>query len=212
MVAAALAVSGAAVVLAGGWLVLRIAPSVITGTGQFLLFYSGVFALVTLTLSVVVGLAATDRLVLVPQHRIQAQAVHRAIAFVAVAGVTVHVAAELVDARIPVTDAFLPFRAGGDTSVHAVELGLGTVAYYLMIALAASGIVRGRFAVGNRPWLWRLLHWTAYVAWPLAIVHGLTSGRTPAGWVILGYGLCLGAVALALPARFFLRAGSRRPR
>jgi DMSO/TMAO reductase YedYZ heme-binding membrane subunit len=197
--AVAVPAAGIAVVVAGGWLI-----PLIRATGRFLQFYAGVFALVTLTLSVVVGLAATDRLVLAPRHRVRAQAIHRALAFAAVAGLTAHVATQVAGSRIRVIDAVLPLQT--------VEIGLGTIACYLLIALTASGIARGRFAVGSRPWLWRLLHRTAYVAWPLAIAHGLTSGRTPAAWVTSSYGLCLGAVAAALLVRVLSQAGSRRVR
>jgi len=209
-VATGLVVSGTAAVLAGGWLAPRLADAAITGAGHFVLFYSGVLTLVALTLSVVIGLVATDRLVLASRHRIRAQAVHRAMAFTAVAGLAVHVAANLIDARIQVIDVILPFRVEGRTFDRTFALGLGTVACLLMIAITASGIARGRFAVADRPWLWRPLHGAAYVAWPLAIAHGLMAGRTPAGWVTLSYGLCLAAVAFALATRFLVEGRSRR--
>jgi len=44
------------------------------------------------------------------------------------------------------------------------------------------------------PRTWRLIHWTAYASWPLAVVHGLGTGSdTPVRWVL---GLTVACVAL----------------
>src|SRR5262245_58695311 len=47
---------------------------------RFLEYYSGVFSLVALSLTVMGGIVATDRLVLLVRHRVLMQAVHRATA------------------------------------------------------------------------------------------------------------------------------------
>ena len=173
--------------------------------GRFVDFYAGVFALVALSVSVMVGLLATDRMVLLAWHRLRAQAVHRAAAFTAVAMLAIHVLSQVLRDRAGI-DAFVPFAG------HAAGFGirLGTVACYLLILVIGTAVARGRFAASTRPWLWRTLHCAAYVAWPLAIAHGLTSGRTPAGWVTASYGLCLAAVVLAVTVRFLPRTHRRR--
>jgi hypothetical protein len=51
---------------------------------RFMLFYAGVFALIALTASVGVGVAATDRAIMSAGGRIAAQAAHRAASFAAV--------------------------------------------------------------------------------------------------------------------------------
>jgi predicted ferric reductase len=169
---------------------------------HFLNFYTGVLALVALSVSVMIGLAAADQLVLPPRRRVLAQAIHRAAAFTAVAMLVVHIVCKVVAERATAVDAFVPFLNGHRT----FAVGLGTLAAYLMILVAASGIVRARFAGRTRPWLWRTLHAIAYVSWPVAIIHGLAAGRGAATWVTLSYIFCVLAVALALPARLVTRA------
>ncbi|WP_083982457.1 hypothetical protein [Actinomadura hibisca] len=176
-------------------------------TGRFLDFYGGVFSLVALSLAVMVGLLATDRALLSPGHRVRAQAVHRGFAFVAVATLALHLATQLARHRVGPLEALVP--TGGD---HLADYGLGTLACHLMVVAIGSGIVRGRFAASGRPWMWRALHLTAYLAWPVAVAHGLTSGREPAAWVTAAYLLCLAGVALALVARPFLARHAGRAR
>ncbi|WP_131761129.1 hypothetical protein, partial [Actinomadura fibrosa] len=134
--------------------------------GSLLDFYSGVVALVALSLTVMIGLLATGRTVLAPRHRVRAQAVHRATAFVALAALVPHIAAQLVRHRLGAVQAFVPVSGR-----HLLGYGLGTAAFYLLVTAAASGIARGRFAGGRRPWAWRAVHLTAYAAWPPAVAH-----------------------------------------
>jgi hypothetical protein len=163
---------------------------------RFMLFYAGVLALIALTAAVGAGLVATDRIVMAPGHRVVAQAVHRAISFAALAFLATHIVLEILAHRSAVIDAFVPFLAHGRT----FYVGLGTVASDLVIVLIVTGIARGRFAA-RRPWTWRAIHATAYLCWPLAIVHGLLAGRTAKPYVDWSYGACLAAVGLALVIR-----------
>ena len=68
-------------------------------TQHFMLFYAGVLALVALTGSVMVGLLATDRVVMTPGHRVMAQAVHRAFSFGALAFLIIHIVTEILAQR-----------------------------------------------------------------------------------------------------------------
>ncbi|MEU5883349.1 hypothetical protein [Spirillospora sp. NPDC047279] len=170
---------------------------VVGAVGRFLDLYCGVFALVALSLAVMVGLLATDRVILTARHRVRAQVVHRALAFVAVAMLVAHLATQMLRHRVGVVGAFL--------MPSSLTFALGTVAFYLLLFAVASGVLRGRFALTGRPWVWRVLHLTAYVAWPMGIWHGLTAGREAAVWVKLAYAGCFVAVALALIVRPFLR-------
>jgi len=164
---------------------------------RFLVFYSGVFALVGLTMTVAAGLAATDRIVMSPGHRIVSQAVHRAIAFVAVAFLVTHIAMEVLVGKSAVIDSVIPFLARGRT----FYVGVGTIASDLFILIIATGIARKHFAEKSRAVLWRVLHGTAYLAWPLSIVHGLAAGRHAKPYVSWSYGACMIAVGLALVLR-----------
>ncbi len=169
---------------------------ILTAVQRFFLFYSGVFALIALTAAVGVGVLAADRIVMVPGARVVAQAVHRAVSFAALAFLATHIALEILARRSRVIDAFVPFLAHGRT----FYVGLGTVASDLVALIVVTGIARGRF-VGRRPWTWRVIHATVYLAWPMSIAHGLLAGRTAKPYVDWSYGACLAVVALALMIR-----------
>src|SRR5215472_17613858 len=190
-------------------LAVALAAGAMTRTGHvialavqhFLLFYAGVFALVTLTASVGAGLAAADRVVISPGGRIAAQAAHRAVSFAAVAFLAVHLTVEVVAGRSRPSDAVVPFLHPGRT----FYLGLGTVASDLLIVIVVTGLLRGRFARVRPAWLWRAIHAVAYLCWPFAILHGLLAGRTAKPYVDWSYGACVAAVALALVFRLVAR-------
>jgi hypothetical protein len=178
--------------------------AVISATHRFLEFYSGVFSLVALSICVMIGLAATDRVILMIHHRVLMQNVHRAFAMTAMLFLVVHIATKVMEAHARLLDIVVPFMA----SHRPMYVGFGTVASYLMILATWTGIARGRFA-GNAPGLWRALHVTAYVCWIFALAHGLLAGRSAATWVLVSYGACLVAVGLALMVRLAVRLGRR---
>ncbi len=168
-------------------------------------FYVGVFSLVALSITVMVGLAATDRLVLMVRHRVLFQAIHRATAVIAVTCLVVHVAIKVVEGHAGLVDAAVPFTAGH----RVVYVGLGTVAGYLMVVAMWTGIVRRRFADSAHPGRWRVLHASAYASWLCAMVHGLESGRSARPWVVLSYIGCVILVGLGLAVR---HVATRTPR
>jgi DMSO/TMAO reductase YedYZ heme-binding membrane subunit len=178
---------------------------VLLATQHFMLFYSGVLALVALTAAVGVGVVATDRIVMTPGHRVVAQAVHRAVSFGALAFLISHIVLEILAHRSHVIDAVVPFLAQG----RRFYIGLGTVASDLVVVLIITGIARGKFA-SRRPGTWRAIHAVAYLAWPLSIVHGLLAGRKAHPYVDWSYGACVAAVALALMIRFVATIRSRQ--
>jgi DMSO/TMAO reductase YedYZ heme-binding membrane subunit len=172
---------------------------------RFLLFYSGVFALIALTAAVGVGLAAADRIVMMPPGRVVAQGVHRAVSLSALAFLIIHIVTEILASRASLLDAFVPFLARGRT----FYIGLGTVASDLLVILIVTGIARGRFATKS-PWTWRAIHATAYLCWLLSLVHGLLAGRTAKPYVDWSYGACVAAVGLALLVRLVASVRDRR--
>jgi hypothetical protein len=177
----------------------------VSATHHFLEYYSGVFSLVSLSLAVMGGVAATDRIVLLVRHRVLLQAVHRATATVSIGFLAIHIAMKVLEGHAHLLDAVVPFMATHRTTY----IGLGTIASYLMILVTWTGIVRGRFAETSFPWLWRLLHSGAYLCWPIALSHGLESGRRAAGWVTASYAICLILVSLALLVRLSATYGRR---
>lgn len=167
----------------------------------FLEFYAGVFALVLLTATVALGIITTERVFLSPANRVRAQLAHRATALIGLAYLITHVSLMISLGHIPLGAAFVP--------VAGIYVALGTVALDLMVLAVVTGMMRGRFATRNRPWMWRVMHSAAYLAWPIAIMHGLTAGRPPAGWVAWSYVASLAAVGGALIVRVL--ASLRRP-
>ncbi|MEV0216781.1 hypothetical protein [Micromonospora sp. NPDC050695] len=188
------------------------AATMLTGAGQtayaygffFTEFFAGVIALVALSLTVMLGLLATDRLVLRISHRVLMQSAHRATGVLGVAGLVFHVLTKIATGRAAATDALVPFVGG-----RGLYVGLGTVAALLMVSVIWTGIIRARFAGVGPKWLWRALHSTAYLSWPFAVFHGLNAGRAAASWVVLSYLGCILLVVLALLVRLSVTIGRR---
>ncbi|MGI5321886.1 hypothetical protein [Actinomadura nitritigenes] len=187
-------------VLAGAVLVLAGAATppgaVAAAQAQyFLSFYAGVFTLLALTGAVMTGLLATERLILKIRHRVLAQGAHRACAAVASVMVVAHIAVKVLGGLATPAQIVVP-------TPDAV--GLGTVAFELMVLIAITGILRTRFVARARPWVWRSMHAVAYVSWPIGILHGLTAGRVAANWVVLSYVMSIVGVLIALATRLIV--------
>ncbi|MCA2217796.1 translation initiation factor III [Jidongwangia harbinensis] len=169
-------------------------------------FYMGVLTLVSLSITVMIGLVATDRLVLSIRQRVLLQSAHRTTGVIAVASLVVHVLTKLAIAHIGVLDIFVPFLAGFNT----LYVGLGTVAGMLMVSVLWTGLARAKFAGRGKPWMWRSMHSVAYLAWPIALVHGLAAGRAAATWVVVSYVVCVMFVLVALAVRLSVSLNRRK--
>lgn len=199
--------------LGGGALAAALVLAGLTGPGRsavsaahrFLEFYSGVFSLVALSITVLIGLAATDRVVLTIGHRVLMQAAHRSMATTALVFLVIHVAMKVIEGHAHSLDVLVPFLA----SHRTVYIGLGTLASYLLILAAWTGVVRGAFADSAHPGRWRALHATAYVCWVFALIHGLEAGRSAKTWVVVSYAICLILAGLAVLARVQMTVSHR---
>ncbi|MFI9528945.1 ferric reductase-like transmembrane domain-containing protein [Micromonospora rosaria] len=200
------------VLLIGSALALLWAVTMLTSLGQavyaysffFTDYFAGVVALVALSLTVMMGLLATDRLVLQIPHRVLLQSAHRATGIIGVAGLVFHVITKIAIGRAGPTDVLVPFVGG-----RGLYVGLGTVASFMMVSVLWTGLIRARFAGTGPKWLWRALHSTAYVSWPFALIHGLNAGRPAATWVNLSYLVCVLLVVVALFVRLSVTLGKR---
>ncbi|MHB8611260.1 MAG: ferric reductase-like transmembrane domain-containing protein [Candidatus Dormibacteraceae bacterium] len=164
----------------------------------------GMVLLMALTISVVLGIVTSRRWRGYEWPRFLTAGLHRNVALLALALLPLHGLAVVLDpyAGLGLKDITLPFTS----SYRPLWLGLGVLAGELLIALVVTSLVRNR--LGLR--LWRLTHWLAYAAWPLAVLHGLGTGTdTRAGWALLIYAGCVAAVLLAILAR--LLGGSDQP-
>ena len=200
------------VVLAAAAAATTTGRTVAAASDHFLLYYAGVLALIALTAEVGIGLVASDRIFMKPSARVTAQALHRAMAFGAIAFLAIHIVLEIIAGRSQPADAVVPFLDKGKT----FYLGLGTVASDMFIVIIMTGIYRARLAASMSPKAWRVIHASAYAAWIFGLVHGLLAGRPAksffgfSGFVAWSYGACVVAVAAALMVRLVAknRAGN----
>jgi hypothetical protein len=161
----------------------------------------GVATLIVLTVTVVLGIMSAARWIGEATPGFVAAELHRNLSLLGVCLLVAHIVTTVLDpfAHISVRDVIIPVGA----AYRPVWLGLGVVAAEVIVAVAASSILRDR--VGPRAW--RLIHWTAYASWPLAVVHGLGTGSDArAPWFIGVVASCLAAVLLAVIQR--LRRGA----
>jgi len=169
---------------------------VIAVAGSKALWYAtrgtGIVSLVLLTASVGLGVSEVVRFATPRWPRFVVAALHRNLSLLATAFLAVHIASAVLDsfASISIVDVFVPFVG----TYRPIWLGLGTVAFDLIVALVITSLLRER--LGFRAW--RTVHWAAYAAWPLALVHGLGTGSdTRVRWAV---GVNLACLALMLVA------------
>lgn len=164
---------------------------------------TGLIALVLFTLSVVLGVLENGRFTSTRWPRFVVAAVHRNVSMLAVVFLAVHIGTSIIDpfAGIGWLDAIVPFGS----VYHPFWLGLGAVATDLTIAIMVTSLLRPRVNVR----LWRVVHWTSYACWPLAIIHGIGTGPADfrLGWVLALNGACVLAVIIA----FGWRVGVTHP-
>jgi methionine sulfoxide reductase heme-binding subunit len=157
---------------------------------------TGAVSLVLLTLSVALGVAGVSRFSSPRWPRFVVDALHRNVSLLAIAFLLVHILTAVLDSFAPIslTDAIVPF--GG--SYRPFWLGLGAVAFDLLLAVALTSMVRRRLGYGA----WRATHWLAYACWPIALLHGLGTGSdVKSTWLLALNIACLGIVALAVGVR-----------
>jgi sulfoxide reductase heme-binding subunit YedZ len=165
---------------------------------------TGLVALVLLTASMALGLLASVGFQRPAWPRFVTQGLHRNLALLALGFTAVHVLTTVLDSfvSVPLQDAFIPFIS----SYRPIWVGLGAIALDLMLALIITSLLRTRMGLRS----WRVVHWTAYLCWPVAVLHGLGTGTdTPVRWVLVLTACCVLAVtgltlwrlALAWPGR-----------
>ena len=169
-------------------------------------FYVGVVTLVSLSITIMVGLVATDRLVLSIRQRVLLQSAHRTTGVIAVVSLFLHVWTKVAMGYIGVIDVFIPFLAPYKTMLY----GFGTISGWIMVMVMWTGIARSRFIGKGKPWMWRGIHAVSYLMWPIALLHGLGAGRAAKPWVIVSYIVCILAVLVGLAVRLSVRLNRRK--
>jgi Ferric reductase like transmembrane component len=149
---------------------------------------TGLVALVLLTVSMALGVLSSVRYQRPDWPRFVIVGLHRNFSLLALTFTAVHIATTLADGYVPISlqDVVIPFIS----AYRPLWLGLGAVGLDLLIALTITSLLRTRMTYRS----WRLVHWTSYLCWPVAVLHGLGTGSdTRVTWVL---GLTGGCVAL----------------
>lgn len=153
---------------------------------------TGLTAFVLLTGTVVLGILTSVRFASPAWPRFMTVSLHRNLSLLTITFVAIHVITTVTDpfASISVVSVVFPFTS----SYRRIWLGLGAVAFDLLLAVLATSLLRRRV----RPRLWRAVHWAGYACWPVALVHGLGTG-TDGGtrWVLAVVAVCVLAIIAA---------------
>jgi hypothetical protein len=181
--------------------------SILAATGPSTYWYvtrsTGVVALLLLTAATALGVATSTRSTTRRWPRFVVSGLHRNLTLLAVAFVAAHVLTTVADGYAPIglRDAVVPFLS----PYRPVWLGLGAVAFDLLLALVATSLLRARLGVR----VWRSVHWLAYATWPVAVVHSLGTGTDArSGWLRL---VGLASLAVVAAAVLWRLASARAP-
>jgi len=157
---------------------------------------TGLVALVLLTASVVLGVAAAVGWATERWPRFLSQSLHRNVSLFCVVFVGIHVVTTVSDGYVPIgfTSAFLPFL----TPYRPIWIGLGALSFDLLLAVMLTSALRRRIGYSS----WRFVHWLAYLSWPIAVFHSLGSGSdSPLPLVLFLDAVCTAAVVAAVACR-----------
>jgi methionine sulfoxide reductase heme-binding subunit len=154
---------------------------------------SGIVSLLMLTASVCFGLLTVGRFWHEAWPRFFNLELHRRISLLAIVFNAGHVLAAVLDpfAKLGWTSAFIPLVS----TYRPIPVALGVVSMYLFVALIITGLLRSRMPQG----LWRAIHWTSYLMWPMAVAHSFLSGSDAGSlWMLAIGAICLGAAGASL--------------
>ncbi len=157
---------------------------------------TGVVSLLLLTATVILGVVDVRRWSTPRWPRFVLDSLHRNVSMLVLVFLGLHIITAALDSFAPISllDAVLPFIG----SYRPFWLGLGAVAFDLLLAIAITSLMRQR--LGHRAW--RITHWLAYACWPIALLHGLGTGSdVKSAWSLVLTAICVIAVAVAVCAR-----------
>ncbi len=166
---------------------------------------TGAMALLLLTLALALGVVDVKRWSTPRWPRFVVDSLHRNLSLLAMAFLLLHILTSVLDsfASIPLIDAFVPFVG----SYRPFWLGLGAVAFDLLLAVTITSLLRQRIGYTS----WRTVHWLTYASWPIALLHGLGTGSdVKSAWLLALSLACVAIVAGAVLTRVL--AGPERAR
>ena len=133
---------------------------------------TGAVALLLLTAAVALGVVDVRRWSTPRWPRFVVDSLHRNVSLLAMAFLALHIVTSVLDSFAPISllDAFVPFAG----SYRPFWLGLGAVAFDLLLAVTITSLLRQRMGYAS----WRAIHWLTYASWPIALLHGSARAAT----------------------------------
>jgi sulfoxide reductase heme-binding subunit YedZ len=172
----------------------------ILASGPSLYWYltrsTGAVALLLLSAAVVLGVVDVRRWSTPRWPRFVVDALHRNVALLAMVFLCLHILTSVLDSFAPISliDTVVPFAG----SYRPFWLGLGAVAFDLLIAVTLTSLLRRRIGYAS----WRTIHWLTYASWPIALLHGFGTGSDVNDtWLLALSVACLLAVLAAVTVR-----------
>jgi methionine sulfoxide reductase heme-binding subunit len=166
---------------------------------------AGVVSLLLLTAVMCLGITTTMRWRSPAWPRFLTAEVHRSLALLSVVFLVIHIVTAIVDpfTNLGLAAALVPFAS----SYRPLWVGLGVISIDLGLAVILTSLLRTRFGIRG----WRAIHWLAYGAWPLAVLHTVGSGTdATAPWMLAVDVVCIGAMFFAVAWRLLAARGSTR--
>jgi len=146
-----------------------------------------------MTLSVVLGVGVRSGRPLFTLPRFGIADVHRFVALAATLLVALHMGLLFMDpyAKLRLIDFVVPFLG----TYRPIWQGLGTVAFDVLIVVIITSLLRRH--LGLR--IFRAVHWTTYLLWPIAMAHAIGNGTDSGRIWFLGFaGVCALMVAITI--------------
>ena len=162
---------------------------------------AGAVSLVLLSAVVVLGVMSSLRFEVPSWPRFLTTGLHRNLSLTAVVFLALHIVTAVVDpfTHLGWLAALVPFSS----YYRTFWLGLGVIAFELLIAITVTSLVRGLIGL----FAWRAIHWLSYASWPIAVLHGFGTGTdTLSTWMLAIDGVCIAAVAGSVAARVMFRS------
>ena len=167
---------------------------------------TGLVLLAVFSLVVVLGVFATQKAAGRRLPTFVPNQLHRTISLFALALLLAHVLTSVLDSFVEIdwVDVVVPFLS----PYRPIWLGLGTLALDATIAVLVTSWAKSRLSERS----WHGVHLLSYLAWLLAVLHGLGTGSDSRNPAVIGmYVVCVLAVVIAVAARLMWTESIGRP-
>jgi sulfoxide reductase heme-binding subunit YedZ len=131
---------------------------------------TGIASMVLLTAVLALGMVTSGRRRPRGDSATVVMGMHRWLSLGMLSFLLVHIATAIAETYVSIDliSALVPFTS----SYATIWVGLGTLAFDLLIAISATSFLRHRIKEST----WKAVHWLSYAMWPIALVHGYALG------------------------------------